>query len=83
MPTKMLSHNGHRERNQRISELSQGQVLRMTSNQGVTWYWNPLSPPLFGDVFEAMMKSSKRAICAIPKDEDITDEDVLTTLIGV
>ncbi|XP_068671017.1 uncharacterized protein [Montipora foliosa] len=44
----------------------------MTSNQVVTWHWNPPSTPHFGGVFEAMpIKSSKRAIYAILKDADI------------
>ena len=55
----------------------------MTSNQGVTWHWNPPSAPHFGGVFEAMIKSSKRAINAILKDADVTDEELQTTFIGV
>ena len=55
----------------------------MTSNQGVNSYWNPPSAPHFGGVFEAMIKSSKRAIYAILKDADITDEELQKTFIGV
>ena len=50
-PMKMLSDHG--------------QLQRMTSNHGVTWYWNPPAAPHFGGVFESMMKSSKRAIYAV------------------
>ena len=59
-----------------VGELDHDQVQRMTSNQGVNSYWNPPSAPHFGGVFEAMIKSSKRAIYAILKDADITDEEL-------
>ena len=80
---KILSHNGRRKRHQGISELGHGHVLRMKSKQGVTWYWNPPSAPLFGCVFKAMIKSSKRAIYAILKDADVTHEELLKTFTGV
>ena len=88
-PTKMPSDNGsnfvgaEKEIRELVGELDHDQVQRMTSNQGVNSYWNPPSAPHFGGVFEAMIKSSKRAIYAILKDADITDEELQTTFIGV
>lgn len=88
-PTKVLSDNGSnfvgtkKEIKELVGELDHDQVQHMTSNQGVNWYWNPPSAPHFGGVFEAMIKSSKRAIYAILKDTDITDEELQTTFIGV
>ena len=85
----MLSDNGSnfvgtkKEIKELVGELDHDQVQHMTSNQGVNWYWNPPSAPHFGGVFEAMIKSSKRAIYAILKDADITDEELQTTFIGV
>ena len=85
----MLSDNGsnfvgaEKEFRELVGELDPDQVQSMTSNQGVNWYWNPPSAPHFGGVFEAMIKSSKRAIYAILKDADITDEELQTTFIGV
>ena len=88
-PTKVLSDNGSnfvgtkKEIKELVGELDHDQVQHMTSNQGVNWYWNPPSAPHFGGVFEAMIKPSKRAIYAILKDADITDEELQTTFIGV
>ena len=88
-PTKMLSDNGSnfvgakKEIRELVGELDHNQVQHMTSNEGVHWYWNPPSAPHFGGVFEAMIKSSKRAIYAILKDADITDEELQTMFIGV
>ena len=88
-PIKMLSNNGSnfigakKQMKKLVSQLDCDQVQRMTSNQGVTWYWNPPSTPHFGGMFEAMIKSSKRAIYAILKDPDITDEELQTRFIGV
>ena len=86
---KMLSDNGanfvgaEKEIRELVGELDHDQVQPMTSNQGVTWHWNPPSAPHFGGVFEAMIKSSKRAIYAILKGADVTDEELQTTFIGV
>ena len=88
-PTKMLSDNGSnfvgakKEIRELVGKRDHDQVQHMTSNQGVTWYWNPPSASHFGGVLEAMIKSSKRAIYAILKDADITDEELQTTFIGV
>lgn len=88
-PTKMLSDNGsnfvgaEKEIKELVGKLDHNQVQCMTSNQGINWYWNPPSTPHFGGVFEAMIKSSKRAIYIILKDADITDEELQTTFIGV
>lgn len=85
----MLSDNGSnfvgakKEIRELVGELDHDQVQHMTSNEGVHWYWNPPSAPHFGGVFEAMIKSSKRAIYAILKDADITDEELQTMFIGV
>ena len=85
----MLSDNGsnfmgaEKEIKELVGKLDHNQVQRMTSNQGVNWYWNPPSAPHFGGVFELMIKSSKRAIYIILKDADITDEELQTTFIGV
>jgi len=88
-PTKMLSDNGtnfvgaEKEIRDLVSQLEHDQLQRMTSNHGVTWYWNPPAAPHFGGVFESMIKSSKRAIYAVLKDADINDEELQTTFIGV
>jgi len=66
-----------------VDELDHNQVQRVTSNQGVTWHWNPPYAPHFGGVFEAMIKSSKGTIYAILKDANVTDEELQTTFIGV
>ena len=88
-PMKILSDNGlnvvgaEKEIRELVGELDHDQVQPMTSNQGVTWHCNPPSAPHFGGVFEAMIKSSKRAIYAILKDADVSDEELQTTFIGV
>ncbi|KAL9964817.1 hypothetical protein ACROYT_G028506 [Oculina patagonica] len=52
-------------------------------DRNTTWYWNPPQGPHFESVFESMIKSAKRAIYAVLKDADISDEELETTFIGV
>ena len=53
-PKNMPSDNGTKEIKELVGQLDHDQLQRMTSNQGVTWHWNPLSAPHFGGVFESM-----------------------------
>ena len=67
----MLSDNGtnfislSKEIKELVSAIDQDKVQRMTSNEGVTWNWNPPAAPHFGGVFESMIKSAKHRIAAV------------------
>lgn len=49
----------------------------------IDWKLNPPYAPHFGGVFEAMIKSAKKAIKAILGDADVSDEELQTAICGV
>ena len=46
------------------------------------WKFNPLSSPHFGGVFEALVKSTKKAIKAILGDADVNDKELDSAICG-
>ena len=53
-----------------------------TLSYGVNWHLNPPLTPHFSGVHEIMIKAAKRAIYAILNCADITDEELLSAVIG-
>ena len=53
----------------------------MTSH-GVKWHFNPPLGPHFSGVHEIMIKAAKKAIYAILGSADITDEELLSAVVG-
>ena len=65
-----------------ILQLDQEKIKEAIANKGIKWHFNPPSAPHFGGVHESMIKSAKRAINAILRNADITDEELMTAIIG-
>ena len=49
-----------------------------TTSKRIKWTFNPPYAPYFGEVFEIMIKSAKRAITAILNNADVKDEELMT-----
>ena len=84
-PSYVVSDNGtnfvgaEREMRELIENLDQEKIVRETTKyQPITWKFNPPSAPHFGGVFEALIKSAKKAIKIILGDADIRDEELHT-----
>ena len=88
LPETMYSDNGtnfkgaDKELKSLLTQLDQTKINSSIANNGVKWYFNPPLAPHFGGVHESMMKSAKRAINAILGNADITDEELMTAIIG-
>ena len=88
VPVEMYSDNGtnfkaaDKELKSLISQLDQEKIKESIANKGIVWHFNPPLAPHFGGVHESMIKSAKRAINAILGNADITDEELMTTIIG-
>ena len=82
-PRDMVSDNGtnfvgeNNELRELVRQIDQAKVESLTSNQGISWHWNPPASPHFGGVFERMI------IKAILGDAEVDDEELETTIIGV
>ena len=85
---EMYSDNGtyfraaDKEMKSLILQLDQEKIKESIVNKGIKWHFNPSSAPHFGGVHESMIKSAKRAINAILGNADITDEELMTAIIG-
>ena len=88
-PTYVISDNGtnfvgaERELQELVQALDQDRIAHETTRQYcIEWKFNPPSTPHFGGIFEAMIKSAKKAIKAILGDADVFDEELHTAICG-
>ena len=88
LPEELFSDNGtnfkgaDRELKMLLSELDERKINTTVANKGVKWHFNPPLAQYFGGAHESMIKSAKKAITAIPGQADITDEELMTAIIG-
>jgi len=88
LPEDMLSDNGtnfvgaNNELRELTAVLNREEIQDRTANLGVKWHFNPPLGPHFSGVHEIMIKAAKRAIYAILSSADITDEELLSAIVG-
>ena len=88
-PTYLISDNGtnfvgaERELRELVEALDTNRITQETSKyHPIDWKCNPPCASHFGGVFEALIKSAKKAIKAILGDADGTDEELHTAICG-
>ena len=89
-PTYVVSDNGtnfvgaERELRELLEKFDQDKIINATTrpHHCIEWKFNPPSAPHFGGVFEAMIKSSKKAMRAILGDASVRDEELHTAIVG-
>ena len=88
LPEKMFSDNGthfkaaDKELKTLISESEPERIKKSIANKGVAWNFNPPLAPHFGGAHETMIKAAKKAINVILGNADITDEELITAVVG-
>ena len=88
VPTEMVSDCGTNfvgavsELKELVSQLDQDRIQQITAYRGVKWNFNPPGAPHFGGIHEAMIKSAKKAIYGILGTSDVTDEELITVVVG-
>ena len=86
-PAKIWSDNGRnfvgaeRELRESLQALDQGKIADDLTVLGVQWHFNPPQAPWFGGAWEALVKSTKRAMRVILR-ETLTVEEVFATVIA-
>ena len=88
-PVYVISDNGtnfvgaEREMRELVEAFNHDKIAQETTKyQPIEWKCNPSSAPHFGGVFEAMIKSAKKAIKIVLGDADVTDEELRTAMCG-
>jgi len=87
LPEEVLSDNGtnfvgaHNEL-EALKALDKEKIQDSTSTYGVKWHFNPPLAPHFSGVHEIMIKAAKKAIRAILGSADITDEELVSAVVG-
>ncbi len=86
-PSYVISDNGtnfvaaEKDLRQLVQALDKEKIITATStNQVIEWKFNPPAAPQLGRVFEAMIKSAKKALRAILGEADVTDEELHTAM---
>ena len=88
VPLEVLSDNAgnfvaaNKELKELVSKLDNKQIQRVSANRGVKWNFTPPLSPHFGGVHETMIKTAKRAMNAVIRNADITDEALITVATG-
>ena len=88
LPEVMFSDNGTNfkgadaELKSLVQQLDESRIKQFISNKGISWHFNPPLAPHFGGVHETMIKAAKRAMQAILGPADVTDEELMTAMIG-
>ena len=88
-PIYVISDNGtnfvgaEREMRELVQALNHEKIVQETTKyQPIDWKFIPPSAPHFGGVFEAMIKSAKKAMKVVMDDADVTDEELQTAMYG-
>jgi len=88
-PAYVISDNGtnftgaERELRELVEAHDTDRITQETSKyHPIDWKFNPPCAPHFGGVFEALIKSAKKAVKAILGDVDVTDEELYTAICG-
>ena len=64
------------------NQLDKEKIQHATADKEDKWLFNPPAGPHFGGAHEIMVKSAKRAIYGVLGNNDVTDEELITTFSG-
>ena len=61
--------------------MDKDKIQRLTTHKGIKWKFNPPGGSHFGGVHEIMFEAAKKAIYAVLRSSDVTDEELITPTI--
>ena len=65
-----------------LEALNQNKIQDMTTSHRIKWHFHPPLTPHFSGVHGIMIKAAKKAIYVILGAADITDEELLSAIVG-
>ena len=71
-----------RELRQLVNALEKTKIQELTVNRGVAWRFNPPSAPHFNGLHKIFIKAAKRAMFHVMNRADLTDEELMTAIVG-
>ena len=71
----------NRELGEALKSLSQERITDELAQENIAWYFNPLSSPHMGGIFESMVKPVKRAMKTVINDQVLPEETLHTVLL--
>ena len=86
-PLKVFSDNGtnlvgvHNELSRSLRQLNRSQVVCSTRRRGVEWVFNPPSASHQGGIWERMIRTVRRVLCALLDHSTRLTDDVLVTVM--
>ena len=86
---RLMSDNGtnfigaERELREALNGIDQNRITNFLSQHSIDWKFNPPSSPWMGRIWEALIKSVKRALKVVIQDRLFTDETLATLMCEV
>ena len=86
-PVEVVSDNGtnfvgaDRELGELVQALDQQRIVDEAASEGIDWHFNPPLGSHHGGIFEALIKSAKKALKAILGQASLTDEELQTAIV--
>ena len=65
-----------------LAALGREKIQEKSASYGIQWHFNPPLAPHFSGVHEVMINAAKKAIYAILSNSDVTDEELLSAVVG-
>ncbi|XP_052778542.1 uncharacterized protein LOC128215986 [Mya arenaria] len=88
VPDRILSDNGTNfvgcvnELRELYKRLDRNMIIRNANEKRIDWKFLPPNSPHFGGVHESMVKCAKRALYKVLKNTNISDEELVTAVVG-
>ncbi|XP_033127427.1 uncharacterized protein LOC117125136 [Anneissia japonica] len=85
-PSKMFSDNetnfvaGEKELRKALTDMNQSVVEEFLHTKGVEWHFNPPAASHFGGVWERLIRSVRKILCNVLKQQVINNDVLLTVL---
>ena len=71
-----------RELRELVNALDKKKIQESTVNRGVVWNFNPPLAPHLNGLREVLIKAAKRSKVDVLNNADLTDEELLTAMVG-